>query len=63
MPIKNSTFSFGKRCFSIRCLVKKCRGGKPIPPEREGMIHAIGFLILIALMVLVTYKDLVNLFR
>jgi len=37
--------------------------GKPIPPEREGIIHAIGFVILIALMILVTYKDIVRLFR
>ena len=37
--------------------------GKPIPPEREGMIHAIGFLILLGVMVLVTYRDIVKLFR
>ena len=37
--------------------------GRPIPVEREGWIHAIGFLVLIALMVLITYKDLVGLFR
>ena len=37
--------------------------GKPIPPQREGIIHAIGFLILISLMVLITYRDIVRLFR
>jgi len=37
--------------------------GKPIPPEREGIIHMIGFVILIALMILITYKDIVRLFR
>jgi len=36
---------------------------RPIPPEREGMIHAIGFLVLIALMLLVTYQDILKLFR
>lgn len=36
--------------------------GKPIPPEREGIIHAIGFLILIALMILITYQDIARLF-
>ena len=36
---------------------------KPIPPKREGMIHAIGFLVLIALMLLVTYQDILKLFR
>lgn len=35
---------------------------KPIPPEREGVVHAIGFVILIALLLLITYQDLVRLF-
>lgn len=37
--------------------------GKPIPPQREGIIHAIGFLILIGLMILITYQDILRLFR
>jgi len=37
--------------------------GRPIPVEREGLIHAIGFLILIGVMILITYKDLVSLFQ
>ncbi|MEA1871383.1 MAG: RIP metalloprotease RseP [Candidatus Bipolaricaulota bacterium] len=37
--------------------------GRPIPPQREGMIHAIGFFILIALMLLITYQDILKLFR
>ena len=37
--------------------------GKPVPPKREGLIHAIGFLILMGLFVLITYKDLLLLFR
>ena len=37
--------------------------GKPIPPQREGIIHAIGFLILIGLMLLITYRDIANLFQ
>jgi regulator of sigma E protease len=37
--------------------------GRPISPQREGMIHAIGFIILIALMLLVTYQDILKLFR
>ena len=37
--------------------------GKPIPPEREGIIHAIGFVILIGLMLLITYQDIARLFR
>jgi len=37
--------------------------GRPIPVEREGLIHAVGFVVLIGVMILVTYKDLVTLFR
>ncbi|MBE0635733.1 RIP metalloprotease RseP [Candidatus Bipolaricaulota bacterium] len=37
--------------------------GKPISPQREGIIHAIGFLILIGFMILITYKDIATLFR
>ncbi|MGB2983682.1 MAG: RIP metalloprotease RseP [Candidatus Bipolaricaulia bacterium] len=37
--------------------------GRPIPVEREGLIHAIGFIVLIGVMILITYKDLVTLFR
>lgn len=34
--------------------------GKPIDPEKEGMIHLIGFGILITLMLFITYKDILN---
>ena len=37
--------------------------GKPIPPQREGLIHLIGGLILLMIMVIVTYQDIVRLFR
>ena len=32
--------------------------GKPVEPEREGMIHFIGFALLMVLMVLVLFKDI-----
>ena len=35
----------------------------PIPPEREGMIHLVGFFILLGLMLLVTYQDIIRLFQ
>lgn len=35
--------------------------GKPIPPEREGLIHYIGYVILLGLMVLITYNDILRL--
>lgn len=36
--------------------------GKPIPPEKEGLINSIGFLILIGLMVFITYRDILRFF-
>jgi len=47
---------------AVFALVEWVRG-KPISPQREGIIHAIGFLILIGLMLLITYKDIATLFR
>ena len=35
---------------------------KPIPPEKEGLVHAIGMGLLLLLMVVVTYQDIVKLF-
>lgn len=34
--------------------------GKPIDPNKEGFIHMIGFVLLISLMLLVTYKDIIK---
>jgi regulator of sigma E protease len=36
---------------------------KPIPPEKEGWVHYIGFLILMGLIVLITWQDIQRLFR
>ena len=36
--------------------------GKPLPPEREGLIHGIGFALLMLLIGFVTYNDIVKLF-
>lgn len=35
--------------------------GKPIPPEKEGMVHLAGFAVLIGLMVFIMYNDIVKL--
>lgn len=37
--------------------------GKPIPPEKEGVVHFIGFVLLMILMVFVMYNDIARLFR
>ncbi len=34
--------------------------GRPITPEREGLVHLVGLVILLSLMVLVTFNDLIN---
>lgn len=36
--------------------------GKPIPPEKEGMVHLAGFMALFALMVFVMFNDISRLF-
>ncbi|AET70043.1 putative membrane-associated Zn-dependent protease [Desulfosporosinus orientis DSM 765] len=36
--------------------------GKPLNPEKENMIHLVGFVLLMGLMLAVTYKDIVRLF-
>lgn len=36
---------------------------KPIPPEKEGIVNAIGFTLLMLLMAVVMYNDIVKLFQ
>lgn len=36
--------------------------GKPVDPEKEGIVHFIGFVLLMALIVLILYKDIVSIF-
>lgn len=37
--------------------------GKPIPPEKEGMVHFAGLVVLMLLMVFVMYNDIMKLVR
>jgi regulator of sigma E protease len=37
--------------------------GKPINREKEGMVHFVGLVVLMIVMVLVTFKDITNLFH
>jgi regulator of sigma E protease len=34
--------------------------GRRIEPEREGMVHLVGMLLLLGLIVLITIQDIVN---
>lgn len=36
--------------------------GKPLPPEKESYIHYLGFLLLIALLIFATYRDIMRIF-
>lgn len=45
----------------IFLLVEVVRG-KPVPPEKEGVVHAIGFALLMALMVFLVFNDIRNIF-
>lgn len=38
------------------------RGGKRVPPEKEGMVHAVGMVLLLVLMVVVTVADYMRFF-
>lgn len=48
----------GRLFFQIIELVR----GKPLKPEIEGYVHFAGIVILMLLMVMITFKDLINLF-
>ena len=36
------------------------RRGKRVSPKVEGIVHSVGFMILIALMLLITYQDIIR---
>lgn len=36
--------------------------GKPVPPEKEGMVHFVGLVFFMVLMVFIFFNDLVNIF-
>ena len=46
----------GRLFFMIVELIRR----KPIPPEKEGMVHFVGFVALMILMVFVMYNDIMR---
>ena len=36
--------------------------GKPVPPEKEGMVHFVGMALLLLLMAVITVSDIIKLF-
>ena len=47
----------GRLFFMIIELIRR----KPIPPEKEGIVHAVGMLLLLALVVYVSFNDIMRL--
>lgn len=47
----------GRLFFMLAELVR----GKPIPPEREGLVHAVGLLILLVLAAVICFNDIIKL--
>ena len=37
--------------------------GKPVPPEKEAIVNTVGIVILLGLMAVLTFRDVLNLFR
>ncbi len=44
----------------VFALVEWARGGKKVPPEREALVHAIGMMVLLGLMLVITFADVRN---
>ncbi|RRR67813.1 MAG: RIP metalloprotease [Candidatus Viridilinea halotolerans] len=44
----------------VFALIEWLRGGKKVPPEKEAMVHALGFMALMGLMLLITVNDVMN---
>ena len=42
-------------------LLEWIRGGKRVPAEREGLVHLLGFAVLIGFILIITYQDIVRL--
>lgn len=50
----------GGRIFFV--LLEVARGGRRIPPEREGVVHMVGFVLLMTFVVVVSINDIVRIF-
>jgi regulator of sigma E protease len=44
-------------------LIVEAVRGKSIPAEKEGYVHFIGFVVLIGIMILITFNDIMRIFR
>ncbi|NTV63366.1 MAG: site-2 protease family protein [Oscillochloris sp.] len=44
----------------IFAIIEWLRGGKKVPPEKEALVHALGFVALMGLMLVITVNDVIN---
>ena len=44
-------------------IIEWVRRGKRIPPEKEGLVHMIGFALLIAMVLVISYNDILRIVR
>jgi regulator of sigma E protease len=44
-------------------VLEMLRGGRKIAPEREGMVHFVGLLVLLTLMFAIGFQDIMRLVR
>ena len=58
-PVPLPALDGGKLVF---LLIEAVRG-KPVPREKEGMVHFVGIILLMVLMVVVLFNDISKLFR
>ena len=44
-------------------LIEILRGGRKVPPDKERIVHSLGFMIMIFLLILVTFQDISRIFN
>jgi regulator of sigma E protease len=44
-------------------IIEWVRRGKRIPPEKESLVHMIGFALLIAMVLAISYNDVLRIIR
>ncbi|MCG8347444.1 MAG: M50 family metallopeptidase [Chloroflexales bacterium] len=47
----------------IFSLIELVRGGKKVPPDKEALVHAMGFAALMGLMLVISVNDIINAFQ
>ena len=44
-------------------LIEILRGGRKVPPDKERIVHSLGFMVMIFLLILVTFQDISRIFN